>query len=163
LVIPGQRYTITGGGYSTVGQVTRVGGKPNIDLEPYYLPMALASDAVARDGDLVGDPTEGALVVLAAKGGIDVVTTRETYPRVAELPFDAAYKLMATFHRMQGEDGREVIRCFVKGAPDQLLARSSRGLDAQQQSVSINEVRSEYTTNNERLGKQGLRVMAVAR
>jgi Ca2+-transporting ATPase len=163
LVIPGQRYTITGGGYSTVGQVTRVGGKPNIDLEPYYLPMALASDAVARDGDLVGDPTEGALVVLAAKGGIDVVTTREAYPRVAELPFDAAYKLMATFHRMQGEDGREVIRCFVKGAPDQLLARSSHGLDVQQQSVSINEVRSEYTTNNERLGKQGLRVMAVAR
>ena len=99
LVIPGQRYTITGGGYSTVGQVTRVGGKPSIDLEPYYLPMALASDAVARDGELVGDPTEGALVVLAAKGGIDAVSTREEYPRVAELPFDAAYKLMATFHQ----------------------------------------------------------------
>jgi Ca2+-transporting ATPase len=125
LVIPGQRYTITGGGYSTVGQVTRVGGKPSIDLEPYYLPMALASDAVARDGELVGDPTEGALVVLAGKGGIDSVTTREEYPRVAELPFDAAYKLMATFHRMQGDEGREVIRCFVKGAPDQLLARST--------------------------------------
>jgi Ca2+-transporting ATPase len=162
LVIPGQRFTITGGGYSTVGQVTRVGGKANIDLEPYYLPMALASDAVARDGELVGDPTEGALVVLAAKGGIDAVTTREAYPRVAELPFDASYKLMATFHRMQGHDGREVIRCFVKGAPDQLLARSVHSLDAQQQSVSIEEVRSEYTSNNERLGKQGLRVMAVA-
>ena len=106
LVIPGQRYTITGGGYSTVGQITRVGGKPSIDLEPYYLPMALASDAVARDGELVGDPTEGALVVLAAKGGIDAVTTREAYPRVAELPFDAAYKLMATFHKMQGDDGK---------------------------------------------------------
>src|SRR5438034_1301622 len=163
LVIPGQRYTITGGGYSTVGQVTRVGGKPSIDLEPYFLPMALASDAVARDGDLVGDPTEGDLVVLADKGGIDAVTTREAYPRVAELPFDAAYKLMATFHRMQDDDGREVIRCFVKGAPDQLLARSKYSLDAHQQVVPIDEVRSEYTTNNERLGKQGLRVMAVAR
>ncbi len=163
LVIPGQRYTITGGGYSTDGKISRVGGKPNIDLEPYFLPMALASDAVARDGDLVGDPTEGALVVLADKGGIDAVTTREAYPRVAELPFDAAYKLMATFHRMQDDDGREVIRCFVKGAPDQLLARSSHSLDAHQQMVPIDEVRSEYTTNNERLGKQGLRVMAVAR
>jgi Ca2+-transporting ATPase len=163
LVIPGQRYTITGGGYSTVGQVTRVGGKPSVDLEPYYLPMALASDAVARDGDLVGDPTEGALVVLAGKGGIDAVTTREAYPRVAELPFDAAYKLMATFHHMQNDEGREVIRCFVKGAPDQLLARSKYSLDAQQQVVPIDEVRSEYTENNERLGKQGLRVMAVAR
>ncbi len=162
LVIPGQRYTISGGGYSTDGQITRVGGKPTIDLEPYFLPMALASDAVARDGDLVGDPTEGALVVLADKGGIDAVTTREAYPRVAELPFDAAYKLMATFHRMQDDDGREVIRCFVKGAPDQLLARSTSSLDARQL-VPIDEVRSEYTQNNERLGKQGLRVMAVAR
>jgi P-type Ca2+ transporter type 2C len=162
LVIPGQRYTISGGGYETSGQITRVGGKPTIDLEPYFLPMALASDAVARDGDLVGDPTEGALVVLADKGGIDAVTTREAYPRVAELPFDAAYKLMATFHRMQDDDGREVIRCFVKGAPDQLLARSTSSLDARQL-VPIDEVRSEYTQNNERLGKQGLRVMAVAR
>jgi Ca2+-transporting ATPase len=163
LVIPGQRYTISGGGYSTVGQVTRVGGKPPIDLEPFYLPMALASDAVARDGELVGDPTEGALVVLADKGGIDAVTTREAYPRVAELPFDTAYKLMATFHRMQDDEGREVIRCFVKGAPDQLLARSSHSLDAQQHLMPIESVRNEYTTNNERLGKQGLRVMAVAR
>jgi P-type Ca2+ transporter type 2C len=163
LVIPGQRYTITGGGYSIDGKINRVGGKPNIDLEPYFLPMALASDAVARDGELVGDPTEGALVVLADKGGIDAVTTREAYPRVAELPFDAAYKLMATFHRMQGDDGQEVIRCYVKGAPDQLLARSTHSLDAHQQLVPIDAVRSEYTTNNERLGKQGLRVMAVAR
>jgi len=163
LVIPGQRYTISGGGYSIDGKISRVGGKPNIDLEPYFLPMALTSDAVARDGELVGDPTEGALVVLADKGGIDAVTTREAYPRVAELPFDAAYKLMATFHRMQDDDGREVIRCFVKGAPDQLLARSKYSLDAHQQVVPIDEVRSEYTTNNERLGKQGLRVMAVAR
>ncbi len=163
LVIPGQRYTISGGGYSIDGKISRVGGKPNIDLEPYFLPMALASDAVARDGDLVGDPTEGALVVLAGKGGIDAVTTREAYPRVAELPFDAAYKLMATFHHMQDDDGREVIRCFVKGAPDQLLARSTYSLDAHQQTVSIDTMRSEYTENNERLGKQGLRVMAVAR
>jgi Ca2+-transporting ATPase len=163
LVIPGQRYTISGGGYSTEGKLSQVGGKPPIDLEPYFLPMALASDAVARDGELVGDPTEGALVVLAGKGGIDAVTTREAYPRVAELPFDAAYKLMATFHRMQDDDGREVIRCFVKGAPDQLLARSTYSLDAHQLVIPIDEVRSEYTTNNERLGKQGLRVMAVAR
>ena len=128
-----------------------------------FLPMALAADAVAKDGELVGDPTEGALVVLADKGGIDAVTTRQEYPRVAEVPFDAAYKLMATFHKMKGNDGREVIRCFVKGAPDQLLARSSHGLDAQQKTVSIDAVRTEFVSQNERLGKQGLRVMAVAR
>ena len=81
-------------------------------------PLALASDAVVTDaGEMIGDPTEGALVVLAAKGGVDPVLTRERYPRVAELPFDTAYKLMATFHRMTDESGTEVIRCFVKGAP----------------------------------------------
>src|SRR5207245_10810420 len=98
LVIPGQRYTISGGGYSIDGKISRVGGKPNIDLEPYFLPMVLASDAVARDGDLVGDPTEGAQVVLAGKGGIDAVTTREAYPRVAELP--------RSEERRVGKDGR---------------------------------------------------------
>ena len=93
------------------------------------LPMALANDAVIRDGACIGDPTEGALVVLAAKGGLDVEETRTAYPRVAEVPFDAEYKLMATFHEME-DGGRTVVRCFVKGAPDVLLARSSRYLDA---------------------------------
>ena len=78
---------------------------------------------------MIGDPTEGALVVLAEKGGVDLDATRERYPRVAELPFDTAYKLMATFHRMADESGREVVRCFVKGAPDQLLARAASHLD----------------------------------
>ena len=78
---------------------------------------------------MIGDPTEGALVVLAEKGGLDVDATRERYPRVAELPFDTAYKLMATFHRMTDESGQDVVRCFVKGAPDQLLARASSHLD----------------------------------
>ena len=69
------------------------------------MPMVLASDAVLSDGELIGDPTEGALVALAAKGGIDAVSTRQEYPRIAELPFDAEYKLMATFHEMTDESG----------------------------------------------------------
>ena len=93
-------------------------------------PLALACDAVLTPtGEMIGDPTEGALVVLAEKGGLDLTTTRERYPRVAELPFDTAYKLMATFHRMPDESGADVVRCFVKGAPDQLLARASSHLD----------------------------------
>ena len=67
---------------------------------------------------------------LAAKGGVDAVATRQAYPRIAELPFDADYKLMATFHRMTDGAGREVVRCFVKGAPDQLLARAATVFDA---------------------------------
>ena len=126
----GRRYAVDGQGYSTAGRITRVGGQTDIPLDEFLVPMVLASDAVVRDGELIGDPTEGALVVLAAKGGIDAVSTRERYPRIAELPFDAAYKLMATFHKMNDASGKEVIRCFVKGAPDQLLTRAATVFDA---------------------------------
>ncbi len=163
MALIGQRVTVSGEGYSTTGQLTHVGGLPEVDLEPYLLPMALASDAVARDGALVGDPTEGALVVLAAKGGVDAVETRKEFPRVAEVPFDATYKLMATFHRMHAEDGREVIRCFVKGAPDQLLARGANALTAEGKLEPVDSVRDRYQQYNAQLGAQGLRVMALAR
>ena len=111
------RYTISGDGYSTIGQISHAGGQPDVPLEQFLLPMALCADAEVRDGALVGDPTEGALVVLAAKGGVDPALTRERYPRVATLPFDAAYKMMATFHRMTDDAGKDVVRCYVKGAP----------------------------------------------
>jgi P-type Ca2+ transporter type 2C len=163
MTIPGRHYTVDGEGYSSVGSITRVDGAPETDLTPYLLPMALCADAEIREGHLVGDPTEGALVVLAAKGGLDPTSTRGTYPRVAELPFDAAYKLMATFHRMSDERGREVVRAFVKGAPDQLLARASTALDAQGGSVPASSIEARFLDENSRMAAKGLRVMAVAR
>jgi P-type Ca2+ transporter type 2C len=160
----GRRYTVEGTGYSTAGRINRVAGQTDIGLDEFLLPMVLASDAVVRDGELIGDPTEGALVVLAAKGGIDAVSTRERYPRIAELPFDAAYKLMATFHKMTGASGKEVIRCFVKGAPDQLMARAATVADAGAGPAPADgEFRQRYLAENERLGQQGLRVIAIAR
>jgi len=161
--IIGYRVTVSGEGYSTTGQITRIGGVPEVDLAPYLLPMALASDAVAREGALVGDPTEGALIVLAAKGGIDPVETRKQFPRVGVVPFDAAYKLMATFHRMTDANGREVVRCFVKGAPDQLLARAANALTAEGKLEAVDSIRDRYLTYNTELGAKGLRVMALAR
>ena len=95
---------------------------------------------------------------------MDTVATRQAYPRVAELPFDAAYKLMATFHRMEDESGRSVVRCFVKGAPDQLLARAATVFDADAGPVPADgRFRELYLAENQRLGEQGLRVMATAR
>ena len=160
----GRRYAIDGTGYSTAGRITRAGGQADIPLDEFLVPMVLAADAVVRDGELIGDPTEGALVVLAAKGGIDAAATRDRYPRIAELPFDAAYKLMATFHAMTDESGHEVVRCFVKGAPDQLLARAATVLDAGTGPAPADgEFRQRYLAENQRLGGQGLRVMATAR
>jgi Ca2+-transporting ATPase len=165
LTIPGRRYSVSGSGYSTEGAIKHVAGEPEVPLEPFMFPLVLACDAVlTATGEMIGDPTEGALVVLGEKGGLDIGATRERYPRVAELPFDTAYKLMATFHRMTDEAGADVVRCFVKGAPDQLLARASSHLDPALAGAAVDEdFKARYLAENERLAEKGLRVMATAR
>ena len=159
----GRRFQVTGSGYSTEGAILHDGGKPDTPLDEFLLPMVLASDAVVRNGELIGDPTEGALVVLAAKGGLSAEVTREAYPSVAVLPFDAAYKLMATFHVMQDGKGKEVIRVFVKGAPDQLLARGADVYTGDDKPIKVtDEVRDQYMAVNDGLAAKGLRVLATA-
>jgi magnesium-transporting ATPase (P-type) len=63
------------------------------------LPYVVASDTKLVDGKVVGDPTEGALLVLAYKAGVYIDATREQVPRLATLPFVSSYKLMATFNQ----------------------------------------------------------------
>jgi Ca2+-transporting ATPase len=165
MTLPGRRYTIDGSGYSTEGRIMKVAGQADVDLEPFMQPLVLACDAVVHDGELIGDPTEGALVVLGEKGGLAADATRETYPRVAELPFDTAYKLMATFHNMHDESGKDVVRCFVKGAPDQVLARATHTLAPDDLHLIDVDTgfKERYEAENERLGEQGLRVLATGR
>jgi P-type Ca2+ transporter type 2C len=157
LVIAGRRYSIEGEGYATEGKILRVGGESDTELQPFLLPMALANDAAVRDGEIVGDPTEAALVVLAAKGGVDVDEARRVYPRVGEVPFDSEYKLMATFHEID-----DVVRCFVKGAPDVLLARSAAARNVDGSAVAVDDYRERVLAENDRLAGEGLRVLAVA-
>ena len=165
MAIPGRRYTISGTGYGIDGMIQRVGGDTDVPLDAFLLPCVLAADAVVKEGDLIGDPTEGALVVLAEKGGVSAIATREAYPRVATLPFDAAYKMMATFHAMKDERGQDVIRAFVKGAPDQLLARGTTVItpDLSGATRVDDAMKQRYLDENERLGSKGLRVMATGR
>ncbi|MCZ0989247.1 HAD-IC family P-type ATPase [Streptomyces diastatochromogenes] len=114
VIDPGDRYTVSGTGYHLEGQVQHaVGSTPGI--EDAILPYLVASDAKLVDGNVVGDPTEGALLVLGHKAGLDIDATRERLPRLATLPFDPSYKLMATFHSATDAAGRPVVRCFVKG------------------------------------------------
>jgi Ca2+-transporting ATPase len=163
LAIPGQhRFTVSGEGYSTDGEIKHVGGS-HIDLDPYLLPMILCADAVLDGQDLIGDPTEGALIVLAAKGGLDIEETRTTYPRIAEVPFDSDYKFMATFHQMTGARGEQVVRCYVKGAPDVLIARggSYRAPDGSLVPIT-DQNRTLATEANDRMAASGERVMVVA-
>ena len=102
-------------------------GRPSPTSPGSALGLALDSDAVVGDdGSVIGDPTEAALVVLAAKLGVDAEETRRAYPRLAEVPFDSEYKFMATFHRVT-VDGVEHVIELVKGAPDVVLARCTPG------------------------------------
>ena len=78
--VPGQNhYKVTGEGYSTKGELLHSGGA-KIDLDAVLLPMALCADARLDGENLIGDPTEGALIVLAEKGGISVDGARQMYP-----------------------------------------------------------------------------------
>ncbi|MBB3040602.1 cation-translocating P-type ATPase [Nocardioides soli] len=163
LVIPGQnRYTVSGEGYSTVGEISHVGGQRH-DLDPYLLPMVLCADAVLDGESLIGDPTEGALIVLGAKGGLDIAETRAALPRVAEVPFDSDYKFMATFHEMTADDGRPVVRCYVKGAPDVLVARATTIRNPDGTLIAITDANRHLALEaNDAIANAGERVMVVA-
>ena len=162
LVIPDGRFTVTGEGYSIDGKIKRVGGQSD-NLEPSLMAMALCTDAVLDGEELVGDPTEGALIVLAEKGGIDVNLTRQAYPRVAELPFDSEYKMMATFHEMETPAGKRVIRAYIKGAPDVLIARSTdyQTPDGETKALPAHAQERIMAANDE-MARKGLRVLVLA-
>jgi Ca2+-transporting ATPase len=158
---PWQKGTLA---YSTEGKLLSAGGA-RIDYDQIMLPMALCADArLDDDGALIGDPTEGALIVLAEKGGISVDGAREMFPRVAEVPFDSDYKFMATFHKMENDQGQPVVRCFVKGAPDVLISRGGYYWNPGGEDVAVTEEnRMIALDENERIAKAGERVLVVAR
>ena len=162
LRMAGRRFTVSGKGYSTEGRIRTTDGSPLPGtVEDTLLAMALCTDSELRDGEVVGDPTEGALLVLAEKGGIDTAELRRDKPRVAEVPFDSDYKFMATFHRWTDRDGRDVVRCFVKGAPDVLVGRADRYLGGTEILDLDDATRERYAGSNTELAGQGMRVLAV--
>ena len=156
-------FTVEGEGYRKSGRILSVAGVPVPDFTRLAYGLALDSDATVSDsGDVVGDPTEAALVVLAAKLGVDAEETRRAYPRLAEVPFDSEYKFMATFHRVQ-LDGQERIVGLVKGGPDVVVARCTEsGGPLSGSQLPIAEARSDIDAANERMGEKGLRVLAFA-
>jgi P-type Ca2+ transporter type 2C len=162
MLLAGRRFTVSGHGYSPEGRIRTTDGSPlPATLDTALIAMALCTDAVLRDDQVLGDPTEGALVVLAEKGGIDVAALRLERPRLTEVPFDSDYKFMATFHRWTDDRGRDVVRCFVKGAPDVLAGRADRYLGSAEIVPFDAAVRTRYDRANADLAAQGLRVMAI--
>ncbi|SFL01845.1 cation-translocating P-type ATPase [Geodermatophilus ruber] len=162
VIDPGDRYTVSGTGYSLDGRVHHAAGT-SPSIEDAILPYVAASDAQLVDGRVVGDPTEGALLVLAHKAGLDIDATRDRLPRLATLPFDPTYKLMATFHAVTGADGRPVVRCFVKGAAPAVMSRAATALAGGGGSVPWDTgLQERAQAHVERMGRAGRRVMASA-
>jgi len=159
----GTWFAVEGEGYRKSGAVTGVAGVPVPDFTRLALGLCLDSDAtVSDDGSVVGDPTEAALVVLAAKLGVDAEQTRRAYPRVAEVPFDSDYKFMATFHEFDVDGTKRLIQ-LVKGGPDVVLARCSEaGGPMSGSQVPIAQARAEINAANDEMGEKGLRVLAFA-
>ncbi len=157
-------FTVAGSGYAKTGEIRHAAGADEPDFTALAYGLCLCSDAtVSDDGVVVGDPTEAALIVLAAKMGADAELTRRRYPRFAEVPFDSAYKFMATFHHVPWGDGPETtLTAIVKGGPDVLLARCSRALTADGTTVPLSDVREQIVEANRSLSERGLRVLAFA-
>lgn len=159
----GRWFSITGTGYDTNGQILGAAGTKAPDFTALGYGLTLCSDAtVNSDGEVVGDPTEAALVVLAAKAGVDAGVSRREYPRAALVPFDSAYKFMATYHVAPLADGEpDSLLGLVKGAPDVVLDRCSHAY-WDDELVEIEGVRERLFDANNELAQQGLRVMAFA-
>src|SRR6478609_484360 len=161
VIDPTDRYAITGIGYGLDGEVHHTVGNTNT-IEAAILPFLVANDAKLVDGKVVGDPTEGALLVLGHKVKLDIEGTREAYPRRATLPFDPTYKLMAAFCDAKDPSGNPVVRVFVKGAAPAVIGRATSAL-AKSESIPWGDQQNQRANEEmDRLGRQGLRIMAAA-
>ncbi|MBL8480569.1 MAG: HAD-IC family P-type ATPase [Rhodocyclaceae bacterium] len=157
LQFDGRNFEVSGSGYDGAGAIAALDAAPLPDWRRLAAAAALCNDARIADGQLLGDPTEGALLALAQKSGADLAALAQKFPRIAEIPFDSAARYMATFHR----DG-ERVHMWVKGAPDVLLACAARiaqgdaerPLDATA-GAACHAAQSEYAG-------QGMRVLALA-
>ena len=154
---PTDRYTISGSGYELEGTVHHAAGSMDT-IDDAILPYVIASDATLVNGRLVGDPTEGALLVLAYKAGLDLDETRAQRPRVATLPFDPTYKLMAAFTQADGDD---VVRVYVKGAAPAVMSHTASARSAGESIPWDEDLRGRAEANVRRMEEDGLRVMAA--
>ncbi len=152
-----RRFSVSGEGYAGNGRITAEDGLACADFLPLLTPAVLCNESRIHEGELIGDPTEGALLALAKKGGIEPEHLAERLPRIAEIPFDSSHKFMATFHR----DG-EWVRMVVKGAPEVLLAYSDYYLDTTAKAPLDDTVRAIFTSENAHLAHRTMRVLAIA-
>ncbi|MBI4655069.1 MAG: cation-translocating P-type ATPase [Nitrospirae bacterium] len=161
----GRMIEVTGAGYTPVGEFR---GSMTVDVARISsLQMLLKGGVLCNDSDLhekegkwfiKGDPTEGALVVTAAKAGMHIHEIRLENPRIEEIPFSSERKRMTTIHQMQ--DGKRM--AFIKGAPEIVLDRCTHILEDGGMNALTSEERSMILKTNEEMAQDALRVLGIA-
>lgn len=154
--------SVTGTGYSVEGGLVKDGAAATPEDVPVVAETlrvgALCSDARLRaEGGIVGDPTEGAIVVAAAKIGADKAALERRHPRVAEVPFDSVRKRMSTANK----DEEGYLIC-VKGAPEEVLDVCTHYMTVKGVQPLDAGARARMLDINGDLAAEGLRVLAVA-
>jgi len=162
----GKVVEVTGVGYEPKGDFY-VSSDPFNPEEDKDLSLLLTIGALCNNATLdqengvwriLGDPTEGALIVAAAKAGLEKIELGKIYPRVGEIPFTSERKRMTTVHLTLG--GEQF--AFVKGAPEVVLERCPHVLEKGKEMKLTDAKRKEVLKNNEKLASDALRVLGMA-
>lgn len=161
----GRLYDIQGSGYSPDGEIKINGNSAKISkeeaLQKLFIAGVLCNDTVLsyEDGvySIIGDPTEGSLVVAAKKAGIDYGEARKKFPRLFEIPFSSETKKMTSVHKVEGK-----IISFTKGAPEIVLENcSSQFINGTVVPLDEESV-AKITEEGEKLSAKALRILALA-
>ena len=162
----GRTINVTGVGYTPKGEFTLDGGpldaEADGDLELLLRIGALCNDAHLQENSegwvIFGDPTEGALVVAAAKAGLWQEDLKESYPRIGEIPFESGRKRMSTIHATL--DGGKA--AYVKGAPEIILDRSVSIYEGGAVRPLTDADRESVLSDMKEMAGEALRVLAMA-
>jgi Ca2+-transporting ATPase len=166
IVLDGDSIEVTGAGYELEGAFYQH-DQPIAPGENEHLMLALQIGALCNDAALeqngngivvLGDPTEGALIVAAEKAGLDQPTLEEVYDRVDEIPFDSETKRMVTVHCTP--EGRYV--AYVKGSPAAILEAASWFMSGGEIRAITTQQREDILNLNRQMAREALRVLAVA-
>ncbi|MBR9692160.1 calcium-translocating P-type ATPase, SERCA-type [Candidatus Woesearchaeota archaeon] len=150
--------SISGRGYETTGNFYHKKEKINPkEIELLLKTGVFCNDSKLSEGKVIGDPTEGALIVSAAKAGIDKKGLEAKYPRTSELQFDSERKMMSTQHRLNNK-----VTIFTKGAPDLLLEKCNRIYKNGKIERLTRTDKRKILKMNELFADQALRVLGFA-
>jgi len=153
---------VSGVGYEPKGEFHKNGNDlnptENADLTRLLRIGALCNNAKCNGKSILGDPTEGALIVVAAKAGMQCDEMENVYPRVREIPFTSERKRMTTVHK--SPEGK--VYAYVKGAPEIILERCDYVLhNGKEEKLSKKEHESILKINEE-MARGALRVLGMA-